>query len=295
MTRSQIDWALWRTFLVVADSGSLSAAARHLGLSQPTVGRHIEQLETSIGRRLFLRSQQGYLPTEEASALIPDAKDMAFVAEGLERRASASTDDSTGIIRLAASHVVGTEILPRLLVSFMEAHPGLEVELALSNSNADLLRHEADVAVRMVRPTQDNLLARRIGTAFAGLYARTEYLDRHGRPTALADLSGHRLIGPDRDAASISFLEGLDPALSRRSLRLRCDSEAAQLSALRAGMGIGICQRGIAARDASLEPVLPQSFRFPMECWLVTHDDLRHVRRIRLLFDHLASTLPEWL
>ncbi len=220
---------------------------------------------------------------------------MALTAESLQRRASSSSNDARGVVRLAASHVVGTEILPRLLAPLLETHPGLELELALSNSNADLLRHEADLAVRMARPTQSNLLARRIGIAHVGLYARKDYLDRHGRPRDMADLAGHCLIGPDQDAVSLGFLERLDTALSRRSLRLRCDSEAAQLAALRAGLGIGVCQARIAEQDPGLEPVLPEAFSLPMECWIVTHDDLRHVRRIRLVLDHLGELLPNWL
>jgi DNA-binding transcriptional LysR family regulator len=152
---NRIDWALWRSFLEVTLSGSLSGAARRLQLTQPTVGRHIEQLEQALGHKLFLRSPQGLSPTEEALALLPEAQAMALTADNLERLGSAPADAAAGVVRIAASHVVGVEVLPEALAPLLEGHPRLEIELVLSNDNADLLRHEAELAVRMVQPKQE--------------------------------------------------------------------------------------------------------------------------------------------
>ncbi len=287
-----IDWALWRSFLAVAEAGSLSGAARRLSLTQPTVGRHIEQLEGAFGQKFFLRSPQGLMPTEEALALLPQARAMAMAADSLERQASAPAEEARGIVRIAASHVVGVELLPEALAPLVDAHPGLETELALSNENSDLLRHEADIALRMARPTQGSLIARYLGEVPLGLFAHRSYLLRHGSPQEPGDLRGHLLIGADRDPAFLAALEAFGGAMTRRSFRLRCDSEAAQLAALREGIGIAICQRGIAARDPDLVPVLAGQVSFRLGCWLVMHDDLRAVRRIRMVYDHLGKCLP---
>lgn len=287
----RIDWALWRSFLAVAETGSLSAAARRLGLTQPTVGRHVDQLEAALGVRLFLRSPQGYLPSERATALLPQARAMALTAAALARAAASPEAQGAGVVRIAASHVVGAEVLPEALAPLLAAHPGLGIELALSNDSADLLRHEADLAVRMLRPAQGGLVVQKVATVAIGLFAHRSYLQRTGMPESLADLAAHLLIGPDRDPAARAALAAAT-GLPERALRLRCDSEAAQLAALRAGLGIAACQTGVAARDPGLVPVLPGQVRFTLDCWLAMHDDLRGVARIRLVRDHLAAALP---
>ena len=287
-----IDWSLWRSFLAVAETGSLSAAARRLGLTQPTLGRQIAALETALGRSLFVKSQSGYALADDTAALIDEARAMQLAASALSRLAAARTDRVDGILRIAASHMVGAEVLPHALAPLLAAHPGLEVELLLSNDSADLLRREADLALRMVRPAQGSLIARKLADVPLALYAHRDYLRRAGHPALPQDLQHHVLIGPDRDPALDAILQGLNMGLTRRSFRLRVDGEAAQLGALRAGLGIGICQKGIAARDPALTEVLPGLFPYRMECWLVTHADLRDTPRIRRAADHLALTLP---
>jgi DNA-binding transcriptional LysR family regulator len=290
----EIDWALWRSFLAVADTGSLSAAARQLGLTQPTLGRQIAALETALGRRLFVKSQAGYALADGAAALLEEARAMHLSAAALARMASARDDagDLAGVVRIAASHVVGAEVLPHALAPLLAGHPRLEVELALSNSAADLLRREADIALRMVRPAQSTLVARKLADVPLGLFAHRAYLDRAGSPAQVADLARHVLIGPDRDPTLQPILAALGPGFTRNSLRLRVDEEAAQLGAMRAGLGIAICQRGIAVREDALVEVLPGAFGHALECWQVIHADLRDAPRIRAVADHLARTLP---
>lgn len=290
-----VDWALWRSFLAVAETGSLSAAARRLGLTQPTLGRQIAALEAALGRSLFVKSQTGYIPAEGASALIDEARAMQLSAAALTRLASATDAAVAGVVRIAASHMVGAEVLPHAIAPLLAAHPGLEVELTLSNSPADLSRREADLALRMLRPAQSGLVARKLADVPLGLFARRDYLDRHGHPAEPGDLADHILIGPDRDPALEPILAALGPGFTRSNLRLRVDSEAAQLAALRAGLGIGICQHGIARRDPSLAAVLPDRFHHSLDCWLVLHPDLRAAPRIRRVADHLAATLPALL
>lgn len=288
----RIDWALWRSFLAVAETGSLSAAARALGLTQPTVGRHIDTLEAAVGQTLFLRTPQGLSVTETAASLVPEARAMQLTAESLTRRASSAPEAGTGTVRIAASHVVGAEVLPIALAPLLAGHPGLAIELALSNDSADLLHREADLAVRMVRPTQGSLIARRLEAVPLGLFAHSAYLDRAGRPASLRDLAAHTVIGPDHDKAALAGLEAFGGLLGRSDLRLRTDSEAAQMAAVRAGLGIGVLQVGIAARDPMLEPVLADTVRWTLDAWLVLHDDLRRLPLVRLVADHLAAVLP---
>ena len=190
------EWDHYRTFLAVVVTGSLSGAARSLGLTQPTVGaRHIETLEAALGTPLFTRSPGGLRPTEAALALRPHAEAMAHAAEALVRTASGEADAARGVIRLTASDVVGAEVLPPILTDFREDHPRIAVELVLSNRSEDLLRGEADIAVRMVRPTQEALLAWRIGQVRLGLFAhrRLHPETRRTDPPGRARPRGDRL------------------------------------------------------------------------------------------------------
>lgn len=288
-----IDWALWRSFLAVAETGSLSAAARRLGLAQPTLGRHIDALEQAVGQALFLRAPQGMVPTAAACALVPEAGTMALAAASLARRAAAG-GAVQGSVRIAASHVVGAEVLPRLLAPLLEDHPGLAIELALSNEPADLARHEADLAIRMVRPGQSGLVARRLTAVGLGLFAHRGYLERRGPPQSPADLAGHVLIGPDADRAALAGLAALGPGAGRAALRLRSDSDAARIAAVRAGLGIGPMQRAIAAREPDLVPVLPETVAWQLEAWLVLPEGLRALAPVRRVADHLAQALPRF-
>lgn len=287
-----LDWSLWRTFLAVAETGSLSAAARRLGITQPTAGRQIAALESALGRTLFLRVASGLHLEEAAVPLVDEARAMALSAAALDRLATSSVTALSGTIRLAASHTVAAEVLPHTLAPFLAAHPGLEVEVTASNSTADLMRREADLALRMRRPEQAALLARKLADVPLGLFAHERYLARAGTPATRGDLRHHILIGPDRDPVLSQVLDTLGPGFRRADLRLRADSEAVHMGALRAGLGIAICQKGIAARDPALREVLAGDMPLSLDCWLVTHPDLRAVPRIRALADHLAATLP---
>jgi DNA-binding transcriptional LysR family regulator len=287
-----LSWDHWRSFLAVVDEGSLSGAARVLGLTQPTLGRHIAQMETALATGLFLRSPSGLIATDVALSLVPQARAMAAAAATLRRTASGGQGADTGTVRLAASEVVGAEILPPFLAAFAEDHPAIAVELVLSNRNEDLLRHDADIAVRMQRPTQTALLARRLGPVPLSLYAHNRYAARRGLPDRLESLTEHALIGPE----SLRGLAGLtlgDRPVTPALFTYRSDSDLAQLALLRAGLGIGICQERIAARDPALLPVLPGQVRFTLDAWLVMHEDLRASRRVRLLHNVLAQGLGQ--
>jgi len=293
MKRAQPGWEPYRSFLAVVREGSLSGAARALGLTQPTVGRHIDALEAALGVSLFTRSQVGLLASEGASLLVPHAQAMASAADALERAASGESDDDRGVVRITASEMIGSQVLPAALAAFRAAHPRIIVELVLSNRSEDLLRREADIAVRMVRPSQGALFARKLGVIKLGFHAHARYLKAHGTPKTMSELLQHPLIGFDK-VPTVRRLEKLDFPIQRELFAFRCDSDIGQYAALCAGFGIGVCQLGLARRD-KLVPVLPGALDFQLETWVVMHEDLKSSRRMRLMFEHLAQHLRAYI
>ena len=282
------DWSLVPTFLAVAETGSAAAAARTLGASQPTVSRHVAELERQLGLALFARRPDGLVPTERALELIEVAGAMRAAAEGLSRRAEGLHDDLAGTVRVSGSEVIAIEYLPAAFANLAEAHPQLAVELVPSNSAADLTRREADIAVRMFRPRQPDLIARRVTDFPVAAFAARAYLDRAGTPTTVAALADHRLVGLDTefDAEALSRLAGRP--MRRDDFAFRTDSRLAQISALRAGLGIGFMQRRLAARHGDLvELDLPLALP-ALPLYVVTHAEMRTSRRMKAVFDHLV-------
>lgn len=289
------NWDLYRTFLAVLRAGSLSAAARALDLTQPTVGRHIDALEAALGLALFVRSAHGFLPTEHAQQLRPYAESLAATASAFLRAASSEAGQARGTVRISASEAVGIEVLPPILAALHRQYPQLQIELSLSNSPEDLLRREADIAIRMVRPSQDALVARRVGMIELGLHARRDYLGRRGTPTSLAGLQGHALIGFDHESMFIRRVKQQLGGLTRASFALRADSDLAQLAAIRAGFGIGVCQVNVARRDPQLVRILPAELAIELDTWIVMHEDLRETRRCSVVFAALVDGLTSYI
>jgi DNA-binding transcriptional LysR family regulator len=285
------NWEWYRSFLAVLDHGSLSAAARALGLAQPTLGRHVDQLERALALKLFTRSFDGFAPTDAALELRPYAAGLAANAAALLRAAAGEGGGVRGTVRITASEVIGVEVLPPILARLRARHPALAVELALSNAVDDLLRREADIAVRMLRPTQGPLVARHVGGIECGLHAHRRYLEAHGTPRTMDELAGHATIGFDRETAAIRRLQARHPAIRRAAFALRADSDLAQLAAIRAGFGIGICQAALAARDPALVRVLRRQFSLTLDTWIAMHEDLRASPRCAAVFAALVEGL----
>jgi DNA-binding transcriptional LysR family regulator len=288
-----IGWELYRSLLAVLDAGSLSGAARILGLAQPTLGRHVAALEKALGVVLFTRSQTGLMPTEAALSLRNYAESMRSMAAALERAAASQGEGVRGSVRVTASEVIGVEVLPPIVTRLRDRYPELEVELLLTDRVQDIVRREADIAVRMLRPRQELLVARRIGQIELGLYAHQRYLARRGTPRGIAELASHALIGFDR---ATEFIRSAGKALSgwrREDFALRTDNNLAQLALIRAGAGIGVCQVPLARRDESLVRIMPRQFSVPMETWITMHEDLRNSPRCRVTFDALVEGLQQ--
>ncbi|WP_339763105.1 LysR family transcriptional regulator [uncultured Hoeflea sp.] len=291
MTMLSLDWDHYRTFLAILQEGSQSGAARMLGLTQPTVSRHLDALEFAAGKPLFLRSYQGLLPTETALSMRSYAETMAASAAALARAASGDSASPEGTVRISVSEVVGIEVLPPILAQLQERYPRLAIELSLSDAVEDLLKQQADIAVRMVEPTQGALVSRKIGGIPIGVFAHRRYLDRHGWPGSLDELAGHRLIGFDRQLTYIREAIKSYPAMAGMRFDFRSDSNAAQLAMIRAAGGIGMCQVGLAAHDPDLVQLFPEEFDLHLMTFLVMHENLRMVPRCRAVFDALADGL----
>ncbi|MGF7148441.1 DNA-binding transcriptional LysR family regulator [Sphingomonas zeicaulis] len=290
----RIDWEDQRAFLAVLDGGSLSAAARQLGVAQPTVRARIEALERALGTTLFTRSVRGLTPTAQARTLGAAARAMAHASDAFARLASAAADVPAGVVRLGVSEFVGVAVLPAMLAHLRRSHPDLRIELVLSNSAADLLEQEVDVAVRMHPPRQEALVAAKVPSIPLGLFAHRDYLARRGVPESLADLGVHDMIGPDCVPADLAIVAQVFPDLDRSRFAIRTDSHPAQFAAIRAGLGIGVAQRPVALADPSLRAVLPDLVVATLDTWIVTHENLRALPRVAALFDHLVAAFREY-
>lgn len=290
MSRLGIDWDDQRTFLAVLREGSLSGAARALGVAQATVRRRIEVLERDMNTRLFTRSAASLIPTAGALSLKPHVEAMEVASEAFSR---AATDDAltcTGRVRIASSEMIGVEILAPMLMPLRERLPSLSFELSLHTKVESLSRQEADIAVRALRPVESTVIAQRVGRIEVGLYASQSYITRHGDPSTMNDLVAHAFVGPDRNIRDINTLQAHGLDLDGMNMVVRTDHHLAQLAAVRAGAGIGACHRSIAERSG-LHPVLCDTFGFQRDLWLAMAEDLRKVRRVRLAFECLAEQL----
>ncbi|WP_213777906.1 LysR family transcriptional regulator [Caballeronia sp. dw_276] len=295
MTGTAMSWDFYRTFLEVLREGSLSGAARSLGLTQPTVGRHVDALEEALGYALFIRTQQGLSPTQQALALRPYAEALESTSMALLRAASSQESGVRGTIRITASDVITVEVLPAIITELHAAYPELTIELMPSNRIEDLLQREADIAVRMQRPSQGVLIARRIGDIELGMYAHKDYLARRGKPVRIDDLAGHALIGFDKETAFIRSMKTQLPEVRRELLALRTDSDLASLAMLRAGFGIGFCQIGLARRNPDLVRLFPKRISLKLDTWLAMHEDLRENPSCKVAFAALTNGLEKYV
>jgi DNA-binding transcriptional LysR family regulator len=290
----RVSWDDQRAFVAVLEEGSLSAAARRLGVSQPTVRSRLNALEQALGVVLFTRSMRGLAPTDQARALIGPARMMASASETFIRTASGPIDRVAGIVRLSVSDVVGVELLPSMLVGLRHRHPDLIIETVLSNASANILEQEVDIAVRMHRPTQEALVAKEVPPIPLGLFAHSDYLSSRGTPLSIADLDEHDIIGPDRSVPDLDFASGILHGIARRRYVIRTDSHPAQLAAARAGLGIAIIQLAIGLGDDRLQRILPDLELPALRTWIVTHESLRSAPRVRAVFNHLVSAFTAY-
>jgi DNA-binding transcriptional LysR family regulator len=289
-----LDWGALRDFIAVAETGSLSKAAKRIRISQPTLSRRIADLETQLNTRLFVRTPRGLLLTDDGELVLDGARRVEQEALGIERRADAAQQRLTGTVRVSLTEVLGTHWLPRRLTTFHAAHPELCVELVVENRTVDLVRREADIALRMFRPSQPDLVAKKVGDVMMGLYGAKTYFKRAGKPDSLPALKTHTLISFEESMMIRNpAVQRLESCFERERIVHRSNSFNGQLTATLAGIGLGVHDCFIAAEHPSLERVLPQHFHHTMEMWLVTHSDVRRSARIRAVYDFIANALTE--
>lgn len=292
---NNFDWRLVRSFLAALDQGSLLGAARVLSSTQPTIGRHIAELEAQLGVLLFERTGRGLLPTPTALQLAAAARAMDSAANELSRSVSGLQPELSGTVRISASQPVACYLLPPILAQMRQALPEIQVELVSSNTVSNLLRREADIALRMVQPDQASLVVKRIAKVTLGAYAHRNYLRRRGTPKQPQDLLHHELIGSDRDEAILKGLAGFGLPVTRESFAFRCDDLVAYWQAVRAGLGIGFVADYLAASDKDVAAVLPAIKVPAIPIWLTVHREIRTSRRIRAVYDFIAQALPRAL
>ena len=289
------DWSLIRSFLAALEHGSLLGAAKALQSSQPTLGRHIAELEAQLGATLFERTGRGLLPTPMALRLADAARAMEAGAMQLARQASGAQSERAGSVRISASQPIACVLLPPLLARMRLTLPEIAVELVVSNTVSNLLKREADIALRMVQPDQSSLIAKRVGAVTIGVYAHQDYLRRRGSPKQPADLLTHDLIAGDKDDSIQRGIAAFGYFVDPARLVLRTDDFMAQLSAVRAGVGIGFISDYLAQTDPQLVSLVPQLPIPDLPMWLVVHREIRSNARIKAVYDFLGSNLPKLL
>ena len=292
MSEPRFDWALVRSFLAVLDAGSLMGAARRIGARQPTLSRHITELEAQLGAPLFERTGRGVTPTAAAMAVVDAARQMAAGADALALRLGRARDATVGTVRVTTSQVAATYLLPPVLARLQAAEPEIQVELVASNEISNLLRREADIAVRMVRPVQGSLVARKLADLPVGAAAHRSYLARAGTPQRPQDLLRHRLIGYDRDETIVRGFARLGLPLTREAFAIRTDDQVAYGQLVAAGAGVGFVALYNLAHWPGVRPLLPTLAIPPLPCWLAVHREIRGSGVVRRVFDFLAEAIP---
>ena len=286
------DWALLRSFLAVLDAGSLTGAARQLRARQPTLGRHVAELEAQLGMPLFERTGRGVVPTAAALAIADAARQMQAAADAVQHTLAGRRTATTGTVRITTSVVAASYLLPPLLAGLQQEEPGIAIELVASNQISNLLRREADIAVRMVRPQQAALIARKLGEVSIAVCAHTRYLQAAGTPRQPADLVHHRLIGYDRDETILRGFAALGLPLQREQFVLRTDDQLAYAQLVAAGAGIGFLAAYHLQHLPGVQPLLPSLQIPPLPCWLAVHREIRGNPVVRRVYDYLAGALP---
>jgi len=289
----KIDWNQLRAFLETAETGSLSAAARKLGLTQPTLSRQVAAIEARMRVTLFERVGKAMALTPTGLDLLEHARAMGAAAEALGLAATGRSQAIEGVVSVSASDAVATHLLPPLVLQLRAQEPGIAIEVISSNALSDLLRREADIAIRHVKPEQPDLIARLIREATAGFYASEDWVAAHGHPRGAADAAHLPFIGSDRSGRFLGFLRQHGLPVGEANFSCYADHSVAHWALVRQGLGIGAMMDEIACDTPGIVRVLDDvpPVRFPI--WLVTHRELRTSRRIRVVFEALAQGLVQ--
>ena len=287
--RSAFDWNQARAFLVTAEEGSLSAAARALGLTQPTLSRQVAGLEEALGVTLFERTSRALLLTQSGVQLLADFRTMGEAANNISIAATGQSEAVTGHVIISATNLMAMRFLPPVLKELSQSAPDLQIEIITSNELSDLRRREADIAIRHSRPKDETLFAKRLRDTEAHLFASKEYLDEFGRPKTPADLEKLKFVGFDQPELRLGLMASRGVNLTTANFNFSTSSTTLALELVRQGFGIGIFPMQIGADYPELENPFPAFEPISIETWLVAHRELKTNLRIRLVFDLLAE------
>lgn len=285
------DWNQARAFLATVEEGSLSAAGRALGLTQPTLGRQVSALEEALGIVLFERVGRSLELTSSGVELLQHVRAMRDAANRVSLAASGQSQTIEGTVCVTASDLFSVHLLPPALKRLQTLAPRLDIEVVAANEIRDLQRREADIAIRHVRPERPELIARLVTEMKACFYASPAYLDRYGRPMTKQDLTSHEFIGLGDVERMIGYMEDIGLPLTRRNFRINSENGCFAWELVRQGFGIAPMPTIIADGTDSVERLLPDMEPFVIPVWLTTHRELHSSRRIRLVFDILAEHL----
>ena len=286
-----IDWNWVRAFRATAEAGSLSAASRQLGLSQPTLSRQVAALEEQLAVTLFERVGKRLVLTAGGAGMLEHARQMAAAAEALALGAAGQASELAGLVRLSVTDAVATHVMPGIVERLREEVPQATVVVIATDALSDLRRREADIAIRHVRPTEPELIGRLIGELAAHLYASDAWIARHGLPRAAADLVGATVLAFDPVEQFVGHMELQGIRLGPEQCSVVSNSASALWEMTHRGIGVGVVLDIAAARMPGLRKLLPELSRVPVPLWLVTHRELQTSRRIRLVYDVVADEL----
>jgi DNA-binding transcriptional LysR family regulator len=287
----RFDWTAARAFLAVAEEGSLSAAARRLGLSQPTIGRQVAALEAQLGLALVERAGRGLVLTPGGADLLDHLRAMGAAAARIGLAAAGHSQVIEGLIRITTSEVYAAFLLPPVIARLRAAHPGIAVEIVASNQPTDLLRREADIAIRNFASTQPEVIAMRLRDDAARPYATPGVIAALGHPRGMADLGEATFLGFANNDMLADGLRALGAPVTRRNFPVVTDSHLVQWEFVKRGAGIGLVTEAVGDAEPAVRRVLPDAPPITFPIWLATHRDLRTSRRVRTVFDLLAAEL----
>ncbi|MEM9454880.1 MAG: LysR family transcriptional regulator [Myxococcota bacterium] len=290
-TTVRFDWNRARAFLVSAEEGSFSVAARALGVSQPTIGRQVASLEEELGVALFERIGNALELTTAGLQLVEHVRAMADAATRVSLAATGQSLSIDGTVCITSSELIAAYILPPIIGRLRRMHPGIEVEIVASNTARDLQRREADIAIRNFTPTQPELIARKVGERHARLYASTDYLEQIGNPTTPAELSRAEFFGFDRTDLMIEGLRAMGAEVTRQNFPVVTDNHLVQWEMAKQGLGICFVMDEVGDAEPKVRRVLPDLPPVPVPLWVTAHRELRTSRRIRVVFDLLVEAL----
>ncbi len=287
------DWNRARAFLVTAEEGSLSAAARALGMTQPTLGRQVDALEQELGLVLFERTGRGLTLTPSGTELLDHVRAMGEAANRVSLSATGQSQSVVGTVSIACSDTYGEHLLPPFLKRIRAEQPGIRIQVVTSNQASDLRRREADIAIRNFRPTEPDLIAKKIRDVEARLYATPAYLDEIGTPKTPYDLRKATFIDIATDDGYQQALKAWGFDLAKDNFPLQTSSFPTMWAMVRAGLGIGVIDSLVGDNDPLTTRVLPDHPPLPFPTWLVAHREVTTSRRIRLVFDILGEEIEK--